>query len=86
MAINGTVLGDLIRSKVDIAVAAHQTADATQRAAIFRAIGDAIVEHFTTAAVVTVTVPSVSGVTTGAGISGPGVGVGSPLTTTGGIT
>ena len=86
MALSGDVLGDLIMANINTAVAANQTANAAQRQAIFRAIGAAIVTHLQTAAVVTVTLPSVAGVTPGPGISGPGVGVGSVTAGTGGIT
>ena len=77
MALNGVVLGDAIRAAVDVAVAANSTAGAAQRQAVFRAIGNAIVAHITTNATVAVTVTSVSGVTTGVGVSGPGLGTGS---------
>lgn len=76
MALNGALLGDQIRAAIDTAIEAHRTADATQRQAIWRAIGTAIVAHITTNAVVSVNVASVSGVTVGAGISGPGLGTG----------
>ena len=76
MALNGNVLGDLIMANISAAVAANQIADATQRQAVFRAMGNAIVTHLTTAGLVTVTVASVSGVTTGIGVSGPGAGTG----------
>lgn len=71
MALNGTVLGDLIMANIDAAVAAHQESNPAQRQAIFRAMGEAIVVHILTAQVVVV---SVSGVTTGPGVSGPGTG------------
>jgi hypothetical protein len=76
MAMNGTVLGTALRVAIDNAVAANPTANETQRAAIWNAIGDAIVTHVRLASVA-VTVTSVSGVTTGPGVSGPGVGSGS---------
>jgi hypothetical protein len=76
MALNGTVLGDLMRAAVDAAVASTPAAGTAQRQAVFRALGDAIVAHITSAATVTVTVASVSGVTVGAGVSGPGAGTG----------
>lgn len=72
MAMNGAVLGALIQTKVDVAVAASLVAGPAQRQAIFKAIGEAIVEHIQGSAVVAV--PSVSGVTPGIGVSGPGVG------------
>lgn len=77
MALSGTLLGDQIRAAIDAAMASHATADATQRQAIWRAIGTAIVAHITTNAVVSVNVASVSGVTVGVGVSGPGLGTGS---------
>lgn len=76
MAMNGTILGDAMMAAVDGAVIAHPTANADQRKAIWRALGDAIVTHVQ-GATVTVTVTSVSGVTTGPGVSGPGTGSGS---------
>jgi len=66
MALNGNTLGDAIKAAVD------GVSDKTDRQAIFRAIGNAITTHITTNAVVAVA--SVSGVTTGAGVSGPGTG------------
>ena len=72
MALNGVLLGDAIKTAVDAAVLANQTANEAQRTAIFRAIGNAIVAHITGNAVVVVT--SVTGVTTGPGTSGPGAG------------
>ena len=75
MALSGTVLGDLIMANIDAAVAAHHESNPTQRQAIFRAMGEAIVTHILTAQVI-VTVTSVSGVTTGIGVSGPGAGTG----------
>lgn len=79
MALNGIVLGDLIRANLDAAVAGHEAASEAQRIAIFRAIGEAIVTHITTAGTVAVNVVSVAGVTTGTGISGPGTGTGTIL-------
>lgn len=68
MAMNGDVLGDAIKVAVDAAAAG----DPTDRQALFRAIANAIVTHITATAIVTV--PSVSAVTPGVGVSGPGVG------------
>jgi hypothetical protein len=73
MAMNGALLGTQLLQAVDTAVSAHPTANATQRAAIWDAIGKAIVDHVRTATV-NVTVTSVSGVTVGVGVSGPGTG------------
>lgn len=67
MALNGDVLGDAIKSAIDALPDPK-----TDRTAIFRAIGNAIVLHITANAAVVVT--SVSGVTTGGGVSGPGTG------------
>lgn len=70
MAMNGNVLGDAIRAAIDA------VGDKTDREAIFRAIGGAIVGHITANAQVSVSVTSVSGVTVGVGTSGPGAGTG----------
>lgn len=66
MAMNGDTLGAAIKSAIDA------LADKTDRTALFKAMGDAIVQHIQANATVTVT--SVSGVTTGSGTSGPGTG------------
>lgn len=63
---NGDVLGAALKAAVDA------VADKTDRDALFKAMGDAIVLHIQTNAAVTVT--SVSGVTIGTGVSGPGAG------------
>jgi hypothetical protein len=70
MALDGNILGDLMRAKID------EAPDKTDREALFRALGAAVVQHLTTAGVVAVTVTSVTGVTTGVGVSGPGTGTG----------
>lgn len=70
MAMNGDVLGDALRAAVDA------VSDKTDREALFRAMGHAIVTHIQTQGSVAVTVTSVSGVTVGAGVSGPGTGSG----------
>lgn len=70
MAMNADVLGAALKSAVD------GVGDKTDRDALFRAMAQAIVTHITTTATVTVTVASVSGVTTGPGVSGPGAGTG----------
>lgn len=75
MALNGTVLGDMMMAAIDGVVAVTPQAGTAQRQAIFHALGDAIVTHIRTATV-TVNVASVSGVTAGVGVSGPGVGTG----------
>lgn len=43
---------------------------------VWKAVAEAIVDHIKSAGVVTVTVASVTGVTAGAGTSGPGAGTG----------
>lgn len=60
---------------IDEAVTMHPHATTAQRAEIWKRIGNAIVTHIRLADV-TVTVTSVSGVTVGAGVSGPGTGSG----------
>jgi hypothetical protein len=72
MALNGVVLGDAILAAIDAAAAANQAVSPAQRAAIWRAIGTAIVVHIQSQGTVVVT--SVTGVTAGAGVSGPGAG------------
>lgn len=72
MALNGIVLGDAIKAAIDTAVASSREANEAQRTAVWRAIGNAIVAHITGSGTVVVT--SVSGVTTGVGVSGPGTG------------
>lgn len=67
MALSGTVLAALIRSKIAAIPVAERDHEG-----MWNAIGDAIVEHIKAAGVVVVA--SVSGVTTGAGTSGPGTG------------
>lgn len=66
MAMNGDTLGLAIKAAVD------GVTNKTDRDALFKAIGGAIVAHIQANAVVAVT--SVSGVTAGAGVSGPGTG------------
>lgn len=76
MVMDGDVLGAALLSAVDDAIALHPHAGTAQRAEIWRKIGNAIVTHVRLASV-TVTVTSVSGVTPGVGVSGPGTGSGS---------
>ena len=76
MAMSGTVLGDAIKAAVDAVVADTVAGANPDRTALFRAIGAAIVTHITANATVAVTVASVSGVTVGPGVSGPGAGSG----------
>lgn len=66
MALSGALLGAAIKSAVDA------VADKTDRDDLFEAMGNAIVAHIRDNAQVVVT--SVSGVTTGVGVSGPGTG------------
>ncbi len=68
MPMNGDTLGLAIKAAVQAAAAA----DPADRDAMFKAMGNAIVAHIQANATVTVT--SVSGVTVGAGVSGPGTG------------
>lgn len=70
MALNGDLLGAAIKAGID------GVGDKTDRDAVFKAMGDAIVAYIVANAVVIVTVASVSGVTTGGGVSGPGAGTG----------
>ncbi len=72
---NGDILGAALMSAVNDAIALHPQAGDAQRAEIWKKIGNAIVTHVRLASV-TVTVASVSGVTPGVGISGPGTGSG----------
>ena len=80
MALNANVLANLIKTNVEAATG-NPMPSISQT--VWQAVADAIVQHITTAAVVTstVAVASVSGVTVGAGVSGPGAG-----TATGTIT
>ncbi len=66
MPLNGAVLGAAIKAAVDAVV------DKTDRDDLFTAMGNAIVAHIQANA--QVFVASVSGVTTGGGVSGPGTG------------
>ncbi len=73
MAMNGDTLGLAIKAAVQAAAAA----DPTDRDAMFKAMGNAIVHHIQTFGTVAVAVASVTGVTTGVGVSGAGTGTGS---------
>lgn len=73
MAMNSTVLSALIKTKVEAATGYAMPA---MSQVVWTAIAEAIIEHIQTAAQVTVAVTSVSGVTTGVGVSGPGTGTG----------
>ncbi len=70
MALAGTgdVLGDACKAAVD------GVSDPTDRTEVFRALGNAIIDHIISNGTSAVTVVSVSGVTVGAGVSGPGTG------------
>lgn len=74
MALNKTVLGALMKAKIDLVP--FNSDPNVYRTKLMEAMADAIITHFTTAAVIssTVTVASVSAVTPGAGVSGPGAG------------
>ena len=74
MALNKNILGALMRSKVHAIGVVGEGGEV----AYFNALAEAIIEHFTLAAVINtgVTVASVAGVTTGVGVSGPGAGTG----------
>lgn len=76
---NSTLLGSEIEAAIDQAISSNPEAGSSQRTALWEAIAGAIIAHIQTNAVVstTVAVTSVSGVTTGAGVSGPGAGTGS---------
>lgn len=63
---NGDLLGQEIMAAIDA------VPDKTDRESLMKAIGGAIVNHIVINAIVTVT--SVSAVTPGAGVSGPGTG------------
>ena len=81
MAMNAALLSAdiLARWKADPACGFSSPLSTAQNA-ILKAQADAIaaamIAHVTAFAVVTVTVASVGGVTTGAGVSGPGTGTG----------
>lgn len=66
MALSGNTLGD------ELLAAINGVSDPTDRQALFRAMGNAIVDHIKAHAQVVVT--SVTGVTAGAAASGPGTG------------
>jgi hypothetical protein len=70
MPMVGDALGELIKANIDA------VGDKTDRDALFKAMGNAIVDYITTNALVTVAVTSVSAVTVGTGTSGPGAGTG----------
>lgn len=61
MAMDGNTLGDAMVAAVDAAVAANPETGAAQRAAVFRALGAAIVAHIADEAVVEVSVTTADG-------------------------
>lgn len=73
MALDPVVLGQLIVSKIESETGASMP-DVGSR--VWAAVAAAIIQHITTAGQVVVTVTSVTGVTAGAGVSGPGTGTG----------
>lgn len=70
----GPVLGAAILAAIDQAVAANPVTTPVQRQQIWTAVGNAIINHIVANGVAAVLVPSVSGVTPGPGVSGPGTG------------
>lgn len=72
MALNGDALGQAVLSKI----AALSPEQKQNTEAVWKAIGNGIVDYFKANAQVnsTVNVASVSGVQTGTGVSGPGTG------------
>jgi hypothetical protein len=73
MALDPTVLANLIVTNVEAATGNVMPAVAQT---VWQAVAAAIITHITTEGVVTVAVASVSGVTAGVGVSGPGAGTG----------
>lgn len=73
MALDPTVLADLIVANIE---SATSNVLPPQASVVWNAVAAAIVTHLTTAGVVVVAVASVTGVTSGAGVSGPGTGTG----------
>ena len=69
MALNPTVLAQLIKTNIETATGNSMP---TITEGVWNAVAAAIITHLTTAGVVVVA--SVSGVTTGPGTSGPGIG------------
>lgn len=74
MAMNGNTLG----TEIDTAIRALSPAQQLLPVEVWKAISSAIVNHITGNAQINtnVSVTSVSGVTTGPGVSGPGSGTG----------
>lgn len=79
MAMNKVALGAALKSAAGTVDPADYVGDSAGfRTALFEAQAQAIIDHIQTFGVisVSVTVASVSGVTTGLGVSGPGLGTG----------
>ena len=76
MAMNGNVLGAALKDALTITPNDGESMDA-YRTRLFSAMGAAIVQHITTYAEVNaqVTVNSVTAVSPGPGVSGPGTGM-----------
>lgn len=72
MAMTGSAMSSAVRA----AIAGLTAEQKTDHTIMWDTICEAIVTYIQTNAVVAVTVESVSGVTTGIGVSGPGVGTG----------
>lgn len=78
MPMNKVTLGALMKSKVD-AIPDPAVGESISRTAIFEAIAEAVIEHISSSAQISgviVTVASVTAVTPGMGVSGPGTGTG----------
>ena len=69
----GATLGRAVLAAIDAACAGATPENPASRQAAFEAWGEAVVSHIIANTVVEV--ESVAGVQTGAGVSGPGVGV-----------
>jgi hypothetical protein len=80
MPMDKTMMGAAMIAATDAYIAglADPKQDNYSRQAMYEALADAIIKHIQSNALVstTVTVASVSGVTPGAGVSGPGTGTG----------
>lgn len=73
MVMNPTALRASIITKIEAATGNILPDVATT---VWQAVAEAVIEHIVTFGQVTVAVASVSGVTTGPGVSGPGAGTG----------
>lgn len=76
MPLNPPLLSAEMLAAVDQATLANPLANPAQRKAIYDALAQAICAHIIANGLVVVTVASVSGVTVGPGVSGPGAGTG----------